>query len=370
MKKLMQTEAGKAAVLIVGLTALVSVLLLAFALPGVHSKPNHVPLAVSAPATMVDRIATTLSQKQPGAFDITVVDSESQARQQILERDVDGAIVVGQGGVTTMVATAASPTVATLIGGVGQTMATSMKQPHALVDVRGFGSGDPKGVGLSAGALPLALGGWIGAVVLMMLIRRPRTLVAATIGFAAVGGAALILLLRFVTGTFDGNVGYLWLAGMLGIAATAFTVIGLRSLLGGAGLGIAAIILVLLGNPLSGLAGSPDLLPRGWGALGQLLPPGALGTLLRNVGFFDGHHITQPIVVLSAWLAVGVAFYSIAIRRHVDITDDDELIDEVVGVEPHGAGHTEPHPGAHREGGRADDGDRADDQRRGQLLVE
>ena len=218
-------------------------------------------------------------------------------------------------------------------------MATSMHQPYTTVDVRGFGSGDPKGVGLSAGALPLALGGWIGGVVLMMMLRRPRTLVLATIGFAVVASATLIVLLRYVTGTFDANFGYLWLAGILGLAATAFTVIGLRSLLGGAGLALAAIILVLLGNPLSGLTSSPDLLPKPWGAFGQLLPPGSLGTLLRNVGFFGGHHITHPIVVLTVWLVLGLALYAIAVRRHVDITADDDLIDEAIGVEPHHDAH-------------------------------
>lgn len=215
---------------------------------------------------------------------------------------------------------------------------------HSLVtavDVRGFGTGDPKGVGLAAGALPLALGGWIGGVALMMMIRRPRNLVLATLGFAVLAGLAINLLMRYVLGTFDTAFWYLVLSGILGIAATAFGVIGLRRLLGGAGLGLAAILLVVLGNPLSGLSSSPDLLPSPWGAIGQLLPPGATGTLLRNVGFFNGHNIIHPIVVLTVWLVVGLGLYAIALWRQTDVSEDDELIDEVIGIDGAARGDTD-----------------------------
>ena len=74
----------------------------------------------------------------------------------------------------------------------------------------------------------------------------------------------------------------------LAIAATAWTILGLRSALGLAGLGVGAVLLILLGNPLSGLASAPELLPAGWGTLGQFLPPGAAGSLLRSSAFFDG----------------------------------------------------------------------------------
>lgn len=143
--------------------------------------------------------------------------------------------------------------------------------------------------------------------------------------------------MRYVLGTFDTAFWYLVLSGILGIAATAFGVIGLRRLLGGAGLGIAAILLVVLGNPLSGLSSSPDLLPSPWGAIGQLLPPGATGTLLRNVGFFNGHNIIHPIVVLTVWLVAGLGLYAIALWRQTDVSEDDELIDEVIGID--GAAH-------------------------------
>ncbi|WP_073881324.1 hypothetical protein [Streptomyces sp. CB00316] len=54
------------------------------------------------------------------------------------------------------------------------------------------------------------------------------------------------------------------------------------------GLGVVTLLKILLGDPLSGVASAPQLLPEPVGALGQWLPPGAGGSLLRSVAFFDG----------------------------------------------------------------------------------
>lgn len=50
--------------------------------------------------------------------------------------------------------------------------------------------------------------------------------------------------------------------------------------------------------------------------IGQLLPPGAGGNLLRSTGFFDGAGAGQHIAVLAAWALVGFAVLaSAAVRR-------------------------------------------------------
>jgi hypothetical protein len=118
-----------------------------------------------------------------------------------------------------------------------------------------------------------------------------------------------------VIGTFDGNFWLTSLAGIFGIAATSFIVLGLRELLGGAGLGVAAVLLVFLGNPLSGLASGPEFLPQPWGGIGQLLPPGATGTLMRDVTFFDGHGATKAVITLTCYLIVGATLYALALLR-------------------------------------------------------
>lgn len=181
--------------------------------------------------------------------------------------------------------------------------------------MRAFPVRDPKGTGLAAGALPLALGGWMGAMIIMLLVPSPGRRVIAAIGVAVIGGLTVVACLQFLIGTFDGNFWLTSLAGIFGIAATCFTVLGLRERLGGAGLGIAAVLLVLLGNPLSGLASAPEMLPRPWGHIGQLLPPGATGTLMRDVSFFDGHGATRPFLTLAGYLILGLVLYRLGLAR-------------------------------------------------------
>ncbi|GAA3705779.1 hypothetical protein [Gordonia hankookensis] len=293
--------------LIVGIAILLTLMVIAFALPASRSAPHDVPIGVVAPAAQ----AAHFEQGADG-FAVTAYPDQAAATDAILDREIYGAVVFGANGPeTVVVSSAASPAVATLLGTVGQRMGITT-QP---VDVQGFPADDPKGAGLAAGALPLALGGWIGAMVIMLLIPGNGARLVAAAGVSVAGGLALVATLQFVIGTFDGNYWVTSLAAMLGIAATCFMVLGLRELLGGIGLGIAAVLLIFLGNPLSGLQSAPELLPAPWGTLGQLLPPGATGMLLRDVVFFEGHGIARSIMVLCFWLVLGLALYGAGIVR-------------------------------------------------------
>ena len=88
--------------------------------------------------------------------------------------------------------------------------------------------------------------------------------------------------------------------------ATAGTVTGLGTLLGRAGLGLAALLVFLVGNPLSAVGAAPELLPQPWGTLGQWLPVGAGGSLLRSTSFFDGAGAARPLAVLLGYLALAL----------------------------------------------------------------
>jgi hypothetical protein len=123
---------------------------------------------------------------------------------------------------------------------------------------------------------------------------------------AVVGG----MVTATVLGTWLGSVqsGWWTTTGVvaLGMAAIALVLLGLHALFREIGLALGAAVVVLLGNPLSGLTSAPELLPSGWGTLGQLLPPGATGTLLRSVSWFDGAGAGRPVLVLTTWCAAGL----------------------------------------------------------------
>jgi len=86
---------------------------------------------------------------------------------------------------------------------------------------------------------------------------------------------------------------------------------GLGTSLGLAGVALAVLAVFLVGNPLSGLTAAPELLPQPWGAVGQLLPPGAGGTLLRAVAFFGGAGAAAQAWALTAWAAGGLLLAAI-----------------------------------------------------------
>lgn len=97
-------------------------------------------------------------------------------------------------------------------------------------------------------------------------------------------------------------------AGVIGLTvlAIASAVAGLAALLGTKGIGLGALLMVLLGNSFSGVTSAPELLPEPVGAVGQWLPPGAGGSLLRSAAFFDGAAASGAALILAAWAVVGL----------------------------------------------------------------
>lgn len=185
------------------------------------------------------------------------------------------------------------------------------------IDVAPLTSDDPNGSGVAALALPLALGGTLSAVALATMFRRSRTRrIVGSLAFSMVAGLAATVLLRFVLGTVDGAFWGTSAAVGLGIAAISLTVLGLESLLGYVGIGVGALTMVFVANPLSGIASGSAWLPQPWGDIGQFLPIGAAGTLIRSTAFFDGAGSVNALLVLGGWVILGLSLLAMSTRRH------------------------------------------------------
>lgn len=79
---------------------------------------------------------------------------------------------------------------------------------------------------------------------------------------------------------------------------------GLAALTDTPGIGIGAVLTIFVGNPLSGLATGPWLLPHAAALIGQWMPIGATGFLVRSLAFFDGG-AGGAWRVLAIWIAAG-----------------------------------------------------------------
>src|SRR5690606_24836282 len=113
-------------------------------------------------------------------------------------------------------------------------------------------------------------------------------------------------------------VGVFWpvaAAMTLGVAAMALPLAGLQQVFGGKGFTIGAMAMMFLGNPLAGFGTTGAWLPSGLGLFGQLLPPGATGTLVRSAAYFGWSGASGAAMTLLAWIAAGVALTAWGIWR-------------------------------------------------------
>jgi hypothetical protein len=299
---------------ILGLPVLFAALLAAFAWPVSEIEPRELPIAVVGPADAVAGFEQQMEANAgKNAFAVETVGSRADAVALIEEREAYAAFVLAPEGSEVLVASAASPTVAQLIGQRATEAAPAGSPTPRVTDVVASPADDPRGAVFSSGSLPLVLGGIAAGAALALLAPSSRQRVGATVAVAVLAGVALTGILQSWLGALDGS--YLANAGVvaLGVAAVSLTVAGLGNLLGPPGVALGALTVLVVGNPLSGITSAPELLPFGW--LGQWLPPGALGSALRGTAFFDGAGSAVPLTVLAAWALGGLLLALMPTRR-------------------------------------------------------
>jgi len=302
--------------IIVALTVALAILAIAFALPAARSKPHHIPIGAAGPQAASGQVADMLEQHAPGAFAITYYPGEAALRDAIRNRDVYGGISFGQDGRSLLIATGGSPVVAQMLTQMGNGIAQQARVPLRTEDLAPPTANDPRGAGLAASALPITLGGLLPAVALVLFLKREVwTRFAAAVVFAAGAGVTIAALLRYVFGSIGQSIWGVAAGLTMGLLAAGLSMLGLGSLFGRVGLAVGALLALLLGNPLSGLTSAPEMLPSGWGTVGQWLPQGATATLLRSTAFFDGAGATTAIAVLTCWTVAGIGLTVLAAVR-------------------------------------------------------
>jgi hypothetical protein len=307
----------RAAALGLGAALLQALMLIAFAWPAANIAPRDLPLVVSGP--QAGNVAERLDSHSPGAFEISTVTDESAARAALADREAYGAIVTGVGAPQVFVASAASPAVAQQLSQIAARLAGT---PAAAVeDVIAADLDDPRGSGFGAMVLPLVMAGIAAGALLTLLIPTASARALGVVVFATAAGLLSMLIVQGWLSLLPGS--YLQLAAVAWLAcfAVAGFVTGLATAIGRAGLGIAALTMLLIGNPFSAATSAPELLPQPWGAIGQLFPPGAAASLFRSVAYFDGAGAGGPLIVLLAWSAAAVALLGVGIVRQRRVVD-------------------------------------------------
>jgi hypothetical protein len=281
----------------------VALVLTLFAWPNARLEPRDLPVGVAGGPVAARAIEQRLAARD-GAFDVRRYPDEAAARGAIDDRDIYGAFVVTAGGTKVLTASGASQAVAQLLERAASEAGASGRA--AAVEVQDVVPA-PRGAALASSVLPLVLAGILAGAAAAHLtsdgLGRLGLLVAGSVLSGLVATAIVQSWLDVVPGNWVANAAALSLT----VLAIASIVAGLYALLGPPGAIVAALTMVLVGNPFSGVGSAPELLPEPVGAIGQLMPPGAGGNLLRSTAFFDGAGGGSHVAVLLAWTLAGLA---------------------------------------------------------------
>jgi hypothetical protein len=265
--------------------------------------PGHDPKPHDLPVVMVGDNPQVAAVLHKQGFEVQEADSLDDAREAILDREAYAALSFDDQRV--LVSSAASFIVADAI--TRQVAALPGGDAFEVEDIRETDAGDPRGLSINLAVLATTVPAILGAMLIVTLapMVTGRRRLVGLVALAVVGGLASTLIIHQGIEAVPGNFFAVWGVTTLAVFSIAATSAAIIQLLGPAGIGLSFILLLMLGNPASGAASGRFLLPEPWRTGGQFLPPGAFGTGLRNVAYFDGAQAGLWAGVLVAWAAIG-----------------------------------------------------------------
>lgn len=276
-------------------------------------RPHDIAVGLSAPAPMVQQLTQAFGAGAPGAFRFTTYDSEAAARAAIDAREIVGALVVAQLGPRLIVAGAAGDAVT---GGVTAALTNTFRAQGttlAVEVVHPFQSGDAHGIALFFLILATLVSSVLAAALIALRGGGTWTTQLGTI--VAYAGLAGICGTLATAAIVDGYGDRLWevmaISALLSLTVASVAAACAR-LFGPAGIGLAALVLVLLGLVSSGGPLGSELLPDAYRALAPWLPVGPTYSALRGALYFDGVGVAGPVALLGAWTAVAIIAMALA----------------------------------------------------------
>ncbi|MFF7338561.1 DUF3533 domain-containing protein [Streptomyces sp. NPDC008163] len=306
----------RAALLVIGVLALQLLFIASYIGALHHPKPTDVPFGVVAPPQASAELVERLDGLPGGPLDPRTVSDEATARRQILDREIDGALIVDPRGTrdTVLVASGGGTVLATSLTKIAKEAEAAQRRTVRAVDVAPASRQDFDGLSAFYLAVGWCVGGYLCASILAISAgtrpaNRQRALIrtGAMALYAIAGGIGGALIIGPALGALPGSFWGLSGLGALTVFAVGMITLALEGLTGIIGIGLAVLIVVIAGNPSAGGAFPLPMLPDFWRAIGPALPPGASTWTARSIAYFHGNAVTGPLLVLSAWAVAGTA---------------------------------------------------------------
>ncbi|MEU0689074.1 DUF3533 domain-containing protein [Streptomyces uncialis] len=320
----------RAALLVIGVVALQLLFITSYVGALHHPKPTDVAFGVAAPAGAAERTMARLDALPGDPLDTRTVRDAEQARAQIMEREIDGALVVDPTGRTDTLLVASGGGAA-LSASLVKLVTEALAPQDRAVRTEDVAPASPEDFeGLSSFYLVVGwcVGGYLCASILAISAgARPANAQRAVIRLGALalaslaGGIGGAVIIGPILGALPGSVFALWGLGALVTFAVGAATLALQGLTGIVGIGLAILVVVIAGNPSAGGAFPSPMLPPFWKAIGPALPPGAGTWVSRSIAYFHGNAVTGPLLVLSAWAVAGSGLTMLtAVRRKAGAT--------------------------------------------------
>ncbi|MFF0475812.1 DUF3533 domain-containing protein [Streptomyces sp. NPDC004284] len=306
----------RAALLVVGVFALQLLFIASYVGALHHPTPKDVPFGVVAPQQVSAQLVGQL-EKLPGSpVDPRTVADAAAARDQIVNREIDGALIVDVTGRTDtlLVASGGGAALSTALEKIFTTVEGAQGRAVRTVDVAPASPGDFNALSSFYLVVGWCVGGYICAAILAISAgSRPANPERAIIRLGALalysilGGLGGAIIVGPILGALPGSIAALWGLGALVVFSVGAATLALQSVFGIVGIGLAILLIVIMGNPSAGGAYPAPMLPPFWRAIGPYLPPGAGTWAARSIAYFKGNDMTASMLVLSAWAVVGAA---------------------------------------------------------------
>lgn len=328
---------------------IVALVILAFTWPTKTMEAKNLPVSIAGPEATVSQFEQSLKDRGIETFELKQASSREEAEQQIRQRETYGAIIFTEGAAPEVLTAPAANAAATqMLNGVatqlnaqiqqkaltaktealtqavqaggeqGAQAAAQLEQMKAQAEqasamtvkataVVPLSESDSSGTGLTIAAFPLVIGGILGGVLSLNLIKGTWRRFATATLYAVIAGALTALILSTWFGFIPGDFATLWAAFAATYLATASFMIGMGALLvPAAGLGLGVVVTMFIGNPISGASMPGVFLPGAWGQIGQMMVPGASSALLRSIAYFPEAATSGQWLVLGSWIAFGL----------------------------------------------------------------
>jgi len=283
-------------------------------------KPHDVRIAVAAAPAVRAEVAAGLGRAAPGAFEIVRAADARAGATGVRSQSTAAALIVPPSGPVTIVTAGAEGVMQQQALTAALTAASrSIHREAKSLDVAPLGSGDRSGLSSFVFGLGLLIPSVLGGVGLFLLGMRLRLWwrVAAATLFALLAACGGALATGTVLGALTGAGGALIGIGFLGALSFVLFVAAVQAVVGLPGTALAAVAFIFIGNAISGGSVPVGFLPDGFRQIAPWLPNNAIIAGVRDVVYFNGHHLGHPLLVLGLWPAVALGVLAAVDRLHL-----------------------------------------------------